>query len=230
MTNVAAEHAASHGHVGSECFSSFSSSTSSSTFPLRAAAQAGESFLSGRFRLKRDPPDRRGLGFFNLSQRPKEQQSWRPRPNSIRHQSIPTSLPHLHTGRDTGQRCRGSLTALKFKRPEKNRGKLTIILCSVSLETGDSRLTLRERHKHSGRSLDRHQESEYLSSLLRADWKMRRSPLQEDENSCRRKYKLFLSSALSSLSQRLLKSGLLLYLNSTKSSVLSFGLALSPSL
>lgn len=43
VTNAAAVHAASHGHAGSECFSSSSSSTSSSTFLLHAASQPGSS-------------------------------------------------------------------------------------------------------------------------------------------------------------------------------------------
>ncbi|KAE8297687.1 hypothetical protein D5F01_LYC04325 [Larimichthys crocea] len=82
VTNAAAVHAASHGHAGSECFSSSSSSTSSSTFLLHAASQPGE--LAGPM----PQPCKRGNSrqarprLFQQSQRPTEQQQQQRRSRS----------------------------------------------------------------------------------------------------------------------------------------------------
>lgn len=89
LTMAAAVHAASHGHAGSECFSTSSSSTSSSTFLLHAASLPGSlparhlSRAVGRFRRVRPR-------LLQQSQRPSEQRASE-RARSVRHHSLTAS-------------------------------------------------------------------------------------------------------------------------------------------
>lgn len=93
--------------------------------------------------------------------------------SSIRHHSIPTSLLHLHTERDTGQGC------CCTRAPLKKRNQRSWSYFSIAWPGNEqSRLTLRETNTlpqpctHTSADIT---ESEYLSSLLCCDLKMKLS-------------------------------------------------------
>lgn len=121
--------------------------------PAPCSLTGRRSFLSGRLRLERDPADGRGLGFSELSQRPAERQRWRrPRANSSRHHSIPTSAAPAHG--DAGRPRRCSLAASKWKEREKEGGKPSAVLCSMAWKQAIRANAQRHTNTAAGASTD----------------------------------------------------------------------------
>lgn len=96
VMNAAAVHAASHGHAGSECFSSSSASTSSSTFLLHAALQPGSSPACHLSRAAGRSKQARPR-LFQQSQRPTERR-WRQQQPSSAQSDITASSHPCRTG------------------------------------------------------------------------------------------------------------------------------------
>ena len=202
VTNAAAVHAASHGHAGSECFSSSSSSTSSSTFLLHAASQPGSSparrlgRAAGRSRRARPR-------LFQQSQRPTERRRWQQQQRASSAQSDIRASPRLcRTQRGIQDRDAAALV----RHLQKKSGKLEIILDSMAWKRAIRANAQRHTHPHhtntasaSHTHLGRHN-GERISpriasppspspspSPLCCDLKMRLSPLLERKQQKKKK-------------------------------------------